>query len=120
MFGRRIQFGDQFVPDPSMVVHGWVNFSGVTPTVNGHHNVSSVTKNATGRFTVTWQVPLASAFYALGGAAKDASTNITIVTQDKNTAAEPCTATSASVMTRVSNAETLTSSDVITVLTIGP
>ena len=42
----------------------WVNFAGATGTINGSYNVSSVTRNATGYYTVTFTSALPNANYS--------------------------------------------------------
>jgi hypothetical protein len=50
----------------------WVNFNGTTSpgTIRASFNVSSVTKNATGDYTVNFTNALADANYAIAGAAQ--------------------------------------------------
>jgi len=45
----------------------WVNFDGTTSpgTIRSSYNVSSITKNATGDYTVNFATPMADANYAL-------------------------------------------------------
>jgi len=47
----------------------WVNFNGTTSpgTIRANYNVSSVTKNATGDYTISFTSALADANYALSG-----------------------------------------------------
>jgi hypothetical protein len=42
----------------------WVNFNGVSGTINGSYNVTSVTKNATGDFTANFTTAMPNANYA--------------------------------------------------------
>lgn len=54
--------------DHADVVKGWVNFDGSgTVTINDQYNVSSVTDNATGDYTVNWTTAFANANYAVAG-----------------------------------------------------
>jgi hypothetical protein len=52
---------------PIYACRAWVNFDGTTnpPTIRGSGNVSSVTKNGTGDFTVNFIIPMNSANYAV-------------------------------------------------------
>jgi hypothetical protein len=43
----------------------WVNFNG-TSTIRSSYNVSSITKNATGEYTVNFETPMANANYSVG------------------------------------------------------
>jgi hypothetical protein len=47
------------------ICKAWVQFSGVTATINGSFNVSSITKIGTGRYTVTMTTAMANANYAV-------------------------------------------------------
>ena len=48
----------------------WVNFDGTTtpPTIRDSHNVSDVTRTATGRFDVYFEEPMDTVDYCTGGA----------------------------------------------------
>lgn len=45
----------------------WVNYNQATATVLGSFNVSSVTSNSTGRFTVNFTTALPTAYYSWSG-----------------------------------------------------
>lgn len=50
------------------MVKGWVNFTGTgTVTINDSYNVSSITDNGTGDYTVNWTTAFATANYAVAG-----------------------------------------------------
>ena len=49
------------------VAKAWVNFSGASAVIRGDHNVSSVTKNGTGDYTVNFATPMADANYSVSG-----------------------------------------------------
>jgi hypothetical protein len=51
------------------IAKAWVNFAGSTGTIptNGSFNVSSVTRNATGSYTVNFTTAMPNANYAVGG-----------------------------------------------------
>lgn len=54
----------------------WVNFNGVTTaTINASYNVSSVTRNATGDYTINFTNALADANYAMLGTTVSYSTS---------------------------------------------
>ena len=45
----------------------WVNYNQVTSTINGSYNVSSVTNNGTGDFTINYTSALPNANYSWAG-----------------------------------------------------
>lgn len=45
----------------------WVNWAGSSGTVNASYNVSSVTRNSTGNYTVNFTTALPDANYAIAG-----------------------------------------------------
>ena len=42
----------------------WVNYNGVTPTINASYNISSVTRNTAGDYTVNFTTAMTDANYA--------------------------------------------------------
>lgn len=68
-------------PVSSMVYHegvckGWVNFTGTgTVTINDSYNVSSITDNGAGDYTVNFTTAFANASYAIGGMAQSSTIN---------------------------------------------
>ena len=52
------------------IAKAWVNFNGVAspPTINGSFNVGSITKNASGDYTLNFTTAMADANYAICGA----------------------------------------------------
>ncbi len=52
------------------IVKGWLNYNGVTNTINDSYNVSSVTDNGTGDYTVNWTTSFSSADYVVSGMVK--------------------------------------------------
>ena len=54
-------------PASSGKVAAWVNFNGSTAAINGNGNVSSVTKNSTGDYTVNFTVAISDANYGTSG-----------------------------------------------------
>lgn len=63
MFPRRLSSPVRATePLPSQLCRGWVNFNGTgTAAILGSYNVSSLTDNGTGDFTVTWTQAFAAA-----------------------------------------------------------
>ena len=54
----------------------WVNFNGTgTVGIRDSHNVSSVTDNGTGDYTINWDVDMASANYCMSGMASHTDVN---------------------------------------------
>lgn len=48
------------------LISGWIQFNGTgTPAIGASHNVTSITDNGTGDFTVTWDTDFASTPYAV-------------------------------------------------------
>jgi len=41
-------------------IKGWVNFNGTNAVIRSSYNVTSVTRNSTGNYTVTWDVDFSS------------------------------------------------------------
>ena len=67
----------------------WVNFSGATSpgTIRSAYNVSSVTRNATGCYTLTFTNTLTDANYALAGMGGNNTTSLACVVQPYNLSA---------------------------------
>jgi hypothetical protein len=61
----------------------WVKFDGTVanPTVSGSFNVTSVTKNATGDYTINFTLPMSSANYAVAGCTSFGNTLLTTISQ---------------------------------------
>ena len=51
----------------SGIAKAWVNFNGTSGTINGSFNVSSITTNATGDYTVNFATALTNANYSVAG-----------------------------------------------------
>lgn len=50
------------------IAKAWVNFNGTNGTINGtSFNVSSVTRNGTGDYTITFTTAMANTYYSVGG-----------------------------------------------------
>jgi len=58
----------------------WVNFNGTNGTIRNSFNVSSVTRNSIGNYTITFATPMANANYTctntVSNAANSAQTNL--------------------------------------------
>ena len=52
------------------IAKAWVNFTGSSGTINGSFNVSSVTRNSTGDYTVAYTTAMTSANYCPATALK--------------------------------------------------
>lgn len=55
--------------EQKQIAKAWVNFNGTTSpgTIRSSYNVSSVTKNGTGDYTVNFATPMADANYSVSG-----------------------------------------------------
>ena len=51
------------------IVRGWCHLSGATWTIDDDFNVTSITDNNPGDFTITWETDFNSATYVVAGAA---------------------------------------------------
>ena len=51
----------------SGIAKAWVNYNPTTQTINNSFNVSSVTRNSTGNFTVNFSTAMPNANYAVSG-----------------------------------------------------
>ena len=56
------------------VVKGWISLTMTTATIADSFNVASVTDNAVGDFTITWNLDFASANYACSAFGGDSGT----------------------------------------------
>ena len=72
---------------PKYVCRAWVNFDGTTtpPTIRASGNVSSVTKNGTGDYTINFTTSLPSSNYAVSPACRRGETNNIISASVHNT-----------------------------------
>lgn len=50
---------------PSYSARAWVNFNGSTGAINASGNVTSITKNSTGDYTINFTTPMSSANYCV-------------------------------------------------------
>ncbi len=51
------------------IAKAWVNYNGVSQTINGSFNVGSVTRNSTGNYTINFTTAMANANYSVAGTA---------------------------------------------------
>lgn len=61
--------GAQSGSAPIYGARAWVNFAGSTGTINASGNVSGVTRNSTGNYTITFSTAMADANYSVVGTA---------------------------------------------------
>jgi hypothetical protein len=84
---------------PIFGIRAWINFSGTgTPTIRASGNVSSITDNGTGNYTINFSVALADANYSMTGVARNGTTRHNIVSPAISTAS-PFTSSSARIQT---------------------
>ena len=57
--------GAQSGSAPIYGARAWVNFAGATGTINASGNVSGVTRNSTGTYTITFSTAMADANYSV-------------------------------------------------------
>ena len=64
--------GKMGTTEQSRLCAAWVNFNGTgTVAIRTSYNVSSITDNAVGDYSINFTTPLADANYAIAGVAKD-------------------------------------------------
>ena len=59
----------------SGIAKAWVNFAGATGTINGAFNVSSVTRNGTGDYTITFTTAMPNIYYTVASSSSPNSTS---------------------------------------------
>ena len=64
---------------PSFLFKSWVSFNGVTPAILESGNVSGITKNATGDYTVTFSTNMPDANYGIFTTAHQDTTDTTFI-----------------------------------------
>lgn len=63
-----ISYRSEYGSDGRDLVKGWINFNGTgTIAINNSYNVSSITDNGTGDYTITWTTAFADAYYSVAG-----------------------------------------------------
>lgn len=111
---RLISYRQDDGADYKDVIKGWVEFDGSgTVTINDHFNVSSITDNATGDYTVNWVTAFASGNYAVVGSASDNGAGVYHVFPYN-----PST-TSVRIIVQSTNASTDVDLDYVSVIAIG-
>ena len=85
---------------PLYMCRAWVNFNGTTSpgTIRGSGNVTSITKNGTGDYTVNFTTAMSDANYSMPSSS--ANTGPTMSIASPQLAATPFTTTTARVETR--------------------
>jgi len=79
--GTPPQFNDGSGAQIGTLCRAWVNFKGtVTVGVNASFNVSSVTRNSTGNYTITFTTAMPDANYASLGNDNSAANNTNVMT----------------------------------------
>jgi len=69
------------------IVKAWVNFNGTgTPAIRSSFNVSSITDNGTGDYTINFTTAMADANYAFAGSGVNEAINTNVVTSNPTTA----------------------------------
>jgi hypothetical protein len=94
------------------IAKAWVFFNGATPTIVGQFNVSSITRNGTGDYTVNFTTAMADANYAIvcnapqSPTASDSSTFATglKLAGDATSSPELKTTTQVRILSRYQNA----------------
>jgi hypothetical protein len=99
---------------PHYFARAWVNFNGSTtpPTVNASGNVSSVTRNSTGQFTVNFTTAMPDANYTSTGTVFTTGTNTMVI--DGPSAAT--TTTAGIFFCRRGGTATLSNSDIASII----
>ena len=83
-----VRSGANFKVDPTInAVNAWVNFNGTgTVAIRASYNVSSITDNGTGDYTVNFTNALTDANYAVSALANRDSSNLRIAVGNDSTA----------------------------------
>jgi hypothetical protein len=93
----------------------WVNFNGTgTVAIRASYNVSSITDNGTGDYTLNFTNAFADANYSLVGSSRNSTTRMTIFSPQHSGVADPFTTTTARVRTS-DDAGTVNDSDIVCV-----
>jgi hypothetical protein len=66
---------------PLYMCRAWVNFAGATGTISASGNVTSVTRNGVGDYTINFTTAMPDANYALSGMAGNTTTALVCVSQ---------------------------------------
>lgn len=95
----------------------WVKYNSIAQTISGSYNVSSVTYNSTGIFTINFTNALSNANYVITGNCNSPSTANGIF-QGTNSSGAPPTTTAAQVLT-VNTAQAVANYNNVNVVIIG-
>lgn len=99
------------------IIKGWVNFQG-SSTVNASFNVSSITDNDTGDYTINWDRDFADANYAIACWARFVSgQNVMVCSSDSATSAY--LAGSVKITTARADNSTVLDPTIVTVIAVG-
>ena len=102
------------------IAKAWVNFVGSTAVINASFNVSSVTRNSTGQYTVNFTTAMPNANYSVYTAAPYAGTSPMFLNAFANASGYVAPTTSAvSVTSQTFNASSFQDPSVYTVGVIG-
>ena len=72
-------FADSAGTQIGTLCRAWVNFNGSTAAIRASFNVSSVTRNGTGDYTLNFTTALPDANYSVAGSAGNAGANASII-----------------------------------------
>ncbi len=72
--GTPVQFNDGGGTQVGKLCRAWVNFVGTSGSINTSFNVSSVTRNSTGNYTVTFTNAMADSYFAASFSAYSSGT----------------------------------------------
>ena len=109
---------DENTSQTSGLIKAWVSFDGDTGTINGTgFNITSVSRTATGKYTITWATDFADDDYAIAGFCGDAAGLAGVVTT--GTTDTPLSAGTALVETRRTDNAALFDFNLVTVIAIG-
>ena len=93
-----VSYRPDYGTDYPDVLEGWINFDASTATINDQYNVSSISDNGTGDFTINWATSFSNANYSVVTSGKETgSTFATIVSLDETS---PLTTSSARIQCR--------------------
>lgn len=113
---RTLTIPDEDVNLGEQLVKTWVNFNGTNGTINDHYGVTSVVRNSTGNYTITWSKAFANVNYVIFGTAKqdgaDKNNNVVVEASVGNPAVGSC-------IVEVLHAGSPTDCDVVMVAAIG-
>jgi hypothetical protein len=79
------------------IAKAWVNFLGASGTVNGSFNVSSVTRNSAGNYTINFTTAMANTYYTVSGAVSEESTGFGLLNIYAISGGAPATMTTSAV-----------------------